>query len=390
MNPEKIITGIDIGTSKVSVLVCNVKAADDIHILGFGTSILKGVQKGRIKDKSLFTNAIQNALKRAQASSGVTIDRIFINVPNGNNRFTIQTGIVQNESERPSSLKDKELAMKKSISCVKKEGQSVLHLFPLSQRVDGQTMASLTNHKFTNIEVDTGIILCDSVNLDLIIATVKNLGLRVNGIISDYLSLGAVLLPSKQQQEQHLIIDIGAQLTSLMVYKANQLVYANTVQIGSEQITDDLAICLKCSHSEAERIKILHGQLQKYQVELSKDILIQCFDGEKMVKLSLVTSIIESRVNQLYQLVQKYLILAPNYDQIYLAGSGANLKGLRQWMESKFSKPFNTTIESKYKDLNINSNYTIAMGQIIYGYQVGLLNASQSGFKKKLSKLFSK
>ena len=69
---------------------------------------------------------------------------------------------------------------------------------------------------------------------------------------------------------------------------------------------------------------------------------------------------------------------------------GANLKGLRQWMESKFSKPFNTTIESKYKDLNINSNYTIAMGQIIYGYQVGLLNASQSGFKKKLSKLFSK
>ena len=69
MNPEKIITGIDIGTSKVSVLVCNVKAADDIHILGFGTSISRG-PKGRIKDKSLFTNAIQNALKRAQASSG--------------------------------------------------------------------------------------------------------------------------------------------------------------------------------------------------------------------------------------------------------------------------------------------------------------------------------
>ena len=73
MNPEKIITGIDIGTSKVSVLVCNVKAADDIHILGFGTSILNGVQKGRIKDKSLFTNAIQNALKRAQASLGLRL-----------------------------------------------------------------------------------------------------------------------------------------------------------------------------------------------------------------------------------------------------------------------------------------------------------------------------
>ena len=389
MNPEKIITGIDIGTSKVSVLVCSVKSADDIQILGFGTSILKGVQKGRIKDKNMFANALQNALKRAQAAADVTIDRVLVNVPNGNNRFCIQTGIIQNESGRSASIKDKESAMKKSTSCIRKQDQSILHLLPLNQRIDGQSVPQINSQKFNHLEIDTGIILCDSVNLDLIIKTIKNLGLKINGIISDYLSLGAVLLPAKNQM-QYLVIDIGAQLTSITIYKANQLIYANTIQIGSEHITNDLAICLKCTPSEAERIKILHGQLKKSQMELSKDIIIQCFDGQKTVKLSLVTSIIESRINQLYQLIQKYLNLAPTYEQIMLAGSGANLKGLKEWLENKFTQTFNESLESKYKDLNINSNYTIAMGQIIYGYQVGLLATSQNTFKKKLSKLFSK
>ncbi|MEK9726874.1 MAG: cell division protein FtsA, partial [Candidatus Margulisiibacteriota bacterium] len=60
MSKPNIIAGIDIGTSKISVIVCALKSSDDIEILGMGTSILKGVQKGIIVDKSLFTNALQN------------------------------------------------------------------------------------------------------------------------------------------------------------------------------------------------------------------------------------------------------------------------------------------------------------------------------------------
>ena len=81
MTNPRIITGIDIGTSKISVVVCQMKSTEDIQVLGLGTSVLKGVQKGVIVDASLFVNALQNCLKRAQAASDQLIEDVFINVP---------------------------------------------------------------------------------------------------------------------------------------------------------------------------------------------------------------------------------------------------------------------------------------------------------------------
>ena len=297
MNSEKIITSIDIGTSKISILVCEVISANNIQVLGMGTSILRGVKKGIIKDRSLFYNAMQNALKRAQVSADITIKNVVVNVPCGNTRFTIQTGILQNNTDRTLTSKDKEATMKKAIHCINKKDQSVLHVFPLNYRLDGQSTEIIENQKFNAVEIDTGVILCDTKNLNTIVSCFKQLDLKIKGIISDFLSLGAILLP--ESKAPHLIIDFGAQTTNVSIYKTNQLLFAQTIQIGSEQITEDLSICLKCSHAEAERIKVLHGQLQKSEVDLSKTIKIQCYDGQKTIKLSLVTSVIESRMNQL-------------------------------------------------------------------------------------------
>jgi len=141
----------------------------------------------------------------------------------------------------------------------------------------------------------------------------------------------------------------------------------------------------KCSYSEAERIKILYGELDKLQSDLSKSITIQSHNGPQVIKLSLITSIIESRMNQLFQLIHKYLTQAPNYDKIYLLGSGSNISGLSSWIKSKFSNQVVLQKNIKYNEININSNYLIALGQIIYGYQIGLLKPQQSSIISKLS-----
>ena len=385
MSKSKIITGIDIGTSKISVIVCRLKSIDDIEVLGMGTSVLKGVQKGVIRDESLFVNALQNCLKRAQASSDQLIDDVFVNIPNGNSRFTVQTGIIQSSADgRQLSKTDREIAMKKSVHCVEKKNQSVLHLIPIAQRIDGQLVENCKMKSFHQMEVDTGIILCDSVNLKIVYTNLKKLGFTIKGVISDYLSMGSILIP-QTSKGTHLLIDLGSQLTTFCIYSNGQLNYAHSIQIGSEQITHDLSVCLKCSFSEAERIKILYGQLQKFENDLTQQVSIQCHNGQQNVKLSLITSIIESRINQLFQLIQKYLIHAPNYDDIYLIGSGSNLKGLSNWIESKISKPINKQFDKTYRDIEINSNYMLAMGQIIYGYQIGLMKPPSNSLIQKIS-----
>jgi len=390
MKQSKIITGIDIGTSKISVVIAEVKSPNNIEILGLGTSVLKSVKKGLIRDESLFVNALQNAIKRAQASSDHIISDVFVNVPNGNKRFTIQTGIVQRQTDQQVlSKSDRELAMKKSVNCVEKKNQSILHLLPINQRIDGKSSDTYKAKEFDQMELDTGIVLCDSANLKIIYSNLKKLGFKIKGVISDYLSLGAVLLPNNSKGT-HLLIDIGAQVTSFCVYSMGQIQFAHTIQIGSEQITHDLSVCLKCSLSEAERIKVLYGQIEKLQNELSKNVIIHCHDGQKTIKLSLITSIIESRVNQLFQLIQKYLIHAPNYDDILISGSGSNLKGLKKWMKLKIPKPLNDNVNSIANLTQVNSNYIMAMGQIIYGHKIGLLNSSGGSLIKKItSKIFN-
>ena len=137
---SNIITSIDIGTSKISILVCNVSSNENIEILGIGTSVLKGVQRGIIQDPRQFSNSFQNCLKRAEITSQETISDVFINVPNGNKRFAIETGVHQNHASQIVSKKAIECAMKKATHCIEKKNQSILHLLPINQRVDGHSI----------------------------------------------------------------------------------------------------------------------------------------------------------------------------------------------------------------------------------------------------------
>ena len=382
MNKSKVIAGIDIGTSKISVIVCRLKSTDNIEVLGMGTSILKGVQKGIIVDKSLFTNALQNCIKRAQAASEIIITDAFINIPNGNSKFVIQTGIVQNELAKPDQKSDCEQAMKKAVQCITKTDQSVMHMFPITQRMDGRS--DETSSAYFNMEVDTGIILGDTHNLSVVYSTLRKMGLTIKGLISDYLAM-STFSSSDSDKTPHLLIDFGAQTTSVCVLIGTQIVFAQTILIGSEHITHDLSVCLKCSYSEAERIKILHGQLDKLETDLSASVTIQTHNGPQVIKLSLVTSIIESRMNQLLQLIQKYLIHSPNFEKVNILGSGSNLPGLDKWLQAKFSKPVLMQKNIKFNDISINSNYLIALGQIIYGFQIGLLKQPQHSLIRKIS-----
>ena len=382
MSKSKVIAGIDIGTSKISVIVCCLKSTDDIEVLGMGTSILKGVQKGIIVDKSMFTNALQNCIKRAQAASEITITDAFINIPNGNSKFVIETGIVQNDSSKPNQKFDCEQAMKKAVQCINKTDQSVMHMFPITQRMDGREASD--NAAYFNMEVDTGVILGDTRNISIVFSTLRKMGLTIKGLISDYLAMSTFSSVDSSNAPQ-LLIDFGSQTTSICILIGAQIVFAQTILIGSEQVTHDLAVCLKCSHSEAERIKILHGQLDKLQSDLSSSITIQTHTGPQVIKLSLITSIIESRMNQLLQLIQKYLAHSPNFEKVNLLGSGSNLLGLDKWLQAKLSQPVFLQKNIKYNEISINSNYLIALGQIIYGFQIGLLKQPQHSLMRKIS-----
>ena len=89
-------------------------------------------------------------------------------------------------------------------------------------------------------------------------------------------------------------------------------------------------------------------------------------------------------------MIQKCIIHAPNYDEIFLIGSGSNLKGSPIGLNKKLSRPIYKRNDHEYNNILVNSNYMIAMGQIIYGYQIGLLKSSNSSILEKLTSKYLK
>ena len=379
MTQKNILAGIDIGTSKISVLICSVRSENDIQMLGMGTSILKGVQNGMIVDVSLFKNALQNAIKRAQANSDQVIERVLVNIPTGNSRYMVQTGITQVSNRQFNRKKDCELAMQKAVDCIDKKDQSVMHMFPIQQWVDQEGQSP-----YTNIQVDAGIILGDTQHLNIVFSTIKKMNLKIGGVIHDYLALTS--FSRVNEDEGQLMIDFGAQVTSFCIVKKGQLQHAKTISIGSEQITKDISACLKCTISEAERLKVLYGSLDKDNPVQQTEITIQSHQGPRNIKQSILTGIIESRMSQLFQLIGKYLINMSSFSKVYLLGSGSNLSGMDEWVGTKFQRPVHSHRQMKANDMSVNSNYLIAMGQIIYGYRIGLMKSQSSGIIRKISK----
>ena len=120
-----------------------------------------------------------------------------------------------------------------------------MHMFPITQRMDGRS--DETSSAYFNMEVDTGIILGDTHNLSVVYSTLRKMGLTIKGLISDYLAM-STFSSSDSDKTPHLLIDFGAQTTSVCVLIGTQIVFAQTILIGSEHITHDLSVCLKNVH----------------------------------------------------------------------------------------------------------------------------------------------
>jgi cell division protein FtsA len=385
MGSLSTIAGIDIGTSKISMVVCSLASPNKMAVLATSTSVLKGVQKGKITEPVRFVDALQNCLRRAQAMTSEVIRDVCINIPNAHARYVIQTGIVQSQSEGRSYQQDCERAMRKAVECLDKKHQSVLHLFPINQRMDGGQKNADT---YYNIEVDTGIIFGDTHNLDIVLSSVKALGLTIKGVISDYLAMSTFGDTDTLRRPQ-LIIDIGCQITSFCVVLNGQLTLAKTYMNGAQHITLAIADEFNCSYSEAERLKVLHGALRLPNVPIPSSIQVQTHLGPQLIERSRIRAVIESQVGQLFNHIQMDVPEWRQLDCIQLLGGGAQLSGLSEWLNNHQSVPVIMQKNIKYSHLFVNSNYFIAMGQLIYGYKIGLIQARDpSPIKKWISRIF--
>lgn len=368
------ILGLDIGDSKICAVVCEVDARREVHLRGVGTSISSGLSKtGTIEDPEELCRSVDRAIRRATRDAAIKPTRVITNIPVYQMQFVRSVGVVlSKETSGCISESDRVECIRRTQHVSKSTDQKVVHIIPLVYRVDGQVVENPVGVSGHNLEVETLVVLAPEETVRLLTHVLKNLQLHISGIMYDGIATGQIMLTRQERQAGSVLCDIGGRYTKVSVYKDNILCHAGIIPIGGETFSRDVAQCLKVTLPEAERLKILNGDVLLNRVNAQDVIEITTQDiGRRAIKKLLVCQILEARLAELIRLTRKSFpeVFESKY-QFVVSGGGAQLPGIAEYIENHFTIPVRDGLPDEMAGALDDPHFATAIGLVLYAVRI--------------------
>ncbi|MBT5855071.1 cell division protein FtsA [bacterium] len=365
---ENIVMGIDIGSTKVSVMICELTGTDEFEILGIGTSVTSGLSKGQIMALPELVKTIERAIKRAQLSAGINPVYCVINCPQHGVTYQRERGeaTIQADS-RVIKEKDIQGLLKKTKEAAALPNKTVLHLLASSYSLDGTPVINPVGRIGSFLESEALIVQGETQTVKQLIACIKTLDCQLKGIVIDGLALGEIVLTQQNREKGALIIDIGGQFTKLNGFYDGHLQWGHVFPIGGATITKDIAQCLKVTIPEAERLKIIYGDACLANCSPTETIQIVTHQGKQTIKRRYLCQIIEARIDELLKLIRKEIgDMFPTFTDVQITGGGGLLNGLKQVISQRWDKQILDRKNGPYQHKVNGITYDTALGAILY------------------------
>lgn len=395
---DNLVMGLDIGSSKICCAICEIDTQGILNLRGIGTSISGGLSKGEIVDEEELQRSLTRAISRAEREARVSTPNVITNLPVKQLQFVRNIGILVSEEQSGQiSLSDQQECVRRSKNIVKKPDQQILHIIPLHYKVDNLIVQNPVGVFGKSLEVETKLILSNTQTIQRVTSILKRLNLKIKGIVYDALSHSQVCLTQEERKQGAVCIDFGGGFTKVDVFKNNVLQHALIVPLGSETLTRDIAHCLKVSIPEAERLKIIHGNVDINSVDPNETIEITALEeGRKTVNKLLLCQIIEARMSELFRYINKRisLDLGPDYTMV-TAGGGALLKGIHSFLKNRYLMEVREGVPDDIGAIIDSSAYATAIGLVLFGvkskviaYEKADSHSLNNKVKQWLQKLF--
>lgn len=285
-----ISVGIDIGTSTTRVVVTEVRENSNAVVLGFGTAETLGVRHGYIINRDDVLVSLKKAVREAEIQSGIKIKQALIAIGGVglDAQYSVGSSIVSRADSVISKL-DIEKAISDAEAGLDLKNKAMLHAYPVSFKIDGKEFPVRPEGiEGLKLEVRTLFITCFQQHLDDLLGVIGDAGIKVLGFTATPLATHSLLLTDLQRNFGCALIDIGAETVSVAVFENNTLISLHVFDIGSLNITKDLALGLRITPEEAESIKT--GVVNFQTVPKKK-----------------IDEIVEARLSDIFELIDKYL-----------------------------------------------------------------------------------
>ena len=326
-----IIVGIDIGTSKVSTVVGEVNNFNQIEIICSTNCKCSGIEKGVITNEDEVSEAILKTIKEAEEISNLKINSAYTTIP-GKYITIVQNSIVRETKDKLAgiSLKDVTSAIIQVRDIEIPEDKVLIDIVPDKFILDDGKIVDDPVGKFSsNLTLTAQIILAEREYRKKLGSVFKKVGIEIDGIVPITLAERNLVLDLNELKENVMILDIGAGNTEIGVFHGSSFIYNNTINLGGDNITSDIAYCLNISREEADKLKRQYGLALKSYIDNDNNISLNTckdFDAKnKTIKSSELIEIIEARIEEIFALVNKDIMargIKSSINSVILTGEG--------------------------------------------------------------------
>lgn len=260
---DRIITGIDVGTYQVKVVIVRAPKSKSERtlpqIIGTGYAESRGLRNGYIINESDVVRSVRSAVAQAEKASGVEVKKAYVAMGGiGIDEITSKGEVITSRADSEITAVDVDKAMQDSEERIMEHipNRKILHAIPLTYRVDGEVVLGKPyGMKGTKLEVETLFVTTFEQHLNDLITAIENTGIAVEDIMASPLAASFVMLTKAQKRAGCILANIGAETVSIVVFENSTPISIKVFPIGSNDITNDIALGLKVPLEEAEKIK---------------------------------------------------------------------------------------------------------------------------------------
>ncbi|MBU2260241.1 cell division protein FtsA [Patescibacteria group bacterium] len=394
---DNIIAGLDIGSTSVRIVVGQrifKEGSSELQIIGATSVLAEGVNKGVITSIEDATSSITACAEKAERLIGVPISSVWVSINDPHIKCERSKGVVAvSKSDGEINQDDVGRAIEAARAMSVPPNYEILHVIPIKYAVDNQTeIKDPVGMNGVRLEVETLIIQGLSSQIKNLTKSIYRTSLDIEDLVLSPLAAAAACLSAKQKELGVAIVNMGAATTSLAVYEEGELLHTGILPIGSEHITSDLAIGLRCPINLAERIKLEYGSAKPDQFSRKDEVDIsdlakeeEVGDDINMISRKYVAEIIEARVEEIFEKIDDELKKVERSGMlpagVFFVGGGARLVDLIDIAKKKLRLPASLGVGRNIMSLldkTQSPEYLTALGLVVWGDK---LSDQKSGFK---------
>ena len=396
---QSMIAALDIGTSKVVVIVAEIQPDGVLKIIGKGQHVSKGLKKGVVINIENTKQAIQRAVEEAELMADCKITEVYTGIAGSHIKSINSHGMVKIKDDEVTQM-DVDQVRETAEAINLSTDQEVLHVIDQEYIIDDQQDIKEPlemSGKLLNVKVH---IISGSISArQNIIKCIKQCGLEVIDLVFQPLASSEAVLTEDEKELGVCLIDIGGGTTDIALIKNGAFQHTAVIPVAGDQITNDIAVAFRTTTQSAGDIKETYGSAMPSLCPTNEIIDIPLVDGQKPIRVTTqaLAQVIEPRISELFESVQNEInrsrMSSAIASGIVITGGSSMLNGMAELGEKIFGMPVRIGVPRNIDGLLQvveNPRYSTGVGLLIMGKNDLQRNIDKLGKGNSISHMLQK